>query len=102
MKKLRADQEDKDCWFCLDNPGIEKNLIVNEGGSSDFYLAVPKGPVIDEHFLIVPKKHIAHSLELSDTQEEDIAKMKQRVLNYLSNDKRMDYIVFERNMPFNF
>ena len=75
---------------------------MNENASEDFYLAVPKGPVIDEHFLIVPKTHVAHSLELTESQEEEMAKVKQRVLNYLSNDKRMDYIVFERNMPFNF
>lgn len=30
------------------------------------YCALPKGPVVDEHFLIIPKLHIAHSLELDD------------------------------------
>jgi diadenosine tetraphosphate (Ap4A) HIT family hydrolase len=28
--------------------------------SSHFYCALAKGPVTDEHFLIIPKKHIAH------------------------------------------
>ena len=32
----------------------------------DFYAALPKGPVTDEHFLIIPKKHTAHSLELDN------------------------------------
>jgi len=31
-----------------------------------FYAALPKGPVTDEHFLIIPKQHIAHSLELDN------------------------------------
>ena len=51
-------------------------MIVNENASDDFYLAVPKGPVIDEHFLIVPKTHVAHSLELTESQEEEMAKVK--------------------------
>lgn len=36
-----------------------------------FYAALPKGPVVDEHFLIIPNKHIAHTLELDDAHEED-------------------------------
>lgn len=31
-----------------------------------FYAALPKGSVNDEHFLIIPKAHIGHSLELSN------------------------------------
>jgi hypothetical protein len=50
----------------------------------------------------VPKKHIAHSLELNAEQEDELLAIKKKVMDYLSNDKRMDYIVFERNMPFSF
>ena len=57
--------EDRDCWFCIDNPKIEKHLIIKQG--KDFYSALPKGPVCDEHFLIIPNKHIAHSLELDES-----------------------------------
>jgi diadenosine tetraphosphate (Ap4A) HIT family hydrolase len=63
---------------------------------------VPKGPVLDEHFIIVPKKHIAHSLELNDQQEEELHNLKQKVFNFITTEKHMDYIFFERNMPFNF
>lgn len=57
--------EDRDCWFCIDNPKIEKHLIIKLG--KHFYSALPKGPVCDEHFLIIPNKHIAHSLELDES-----------------------------------
>jgi hypothetical protein len=53
---------DRDCWFCSDNPNIERHLIVME--KKNFYVALPKGPACDEHFLIIPHKHIGHSLEL--------------------------------------
>ena len=56
-------QEDKDCWFCFDNESIDRDLII-WSESEHFYIAMPKGPVCDDHFLIVPKRHIAHSLEL--------------------------------------
>ena len=41
-----------------------------------FYAALPKGPVTDEHFLIIPNKHIAHSLELDSAQEDDFNLLK--------------------------
>jgi diadenosine tetraphosphate (Ap4A) HIT family hydrolase len=63
MKRVKV-QEDKDCWFCFDNPTIDRDLII-DSSFTYFYIAVPKGPVNDEHFLIVPKTHLAHSLELS-------------------------------------
>ena len=90
-------KEDKDCWFCFDNPSIERNLIIKE--TPNFYIALPKGPIIDDHFLIVPKTHIAHSIELTEEQEQEMLKLKGMVLDHLKNK---DYIVFERNMPFSF
>ena len=92
--------EDRDCWFCVDNPKIEKNLIIKQG--KYLYTALPKGPVCDEHFLIIPNKHIAHSLELDDVQEAEYVSMKQSIVEYLLQDKSLDYLLFERNIPFNF
>ena len=69
MKRVKT-QEDKDCWFCFENASIERDLIV-WSESEHFYIAMPKGPVCDDHFLLVPKRHIAHSLELADEVEEE-------------------------------
>jgi diadenosine tetraphosphate (Ap4A) HIT family hydrolase len=92
--------EDRDCWFCIENPKIEKNLIIKQG--KHFYSAFPKGPVSDEHFLIIPNRHIAHSLELDDVQEAEYLSMKSSIVEYLLQDKSLDYLLFERNIPFNF
>ena len=35
--------------------------------TENFYLALAKGPVSDEHFLIIPKQHIASSVELDES-----------------------------------
>jgi len=82
------------------NIQIEQHLIVLR--RPNFYVALPKGPVADEHFLIVPNKHIGHSLELDDAQEEELTALKQQLIDYLTNKRQMDYIVFERNVPFSF
>jgi len=82
MKRVKV-QEDKDCWFCWANPTISKELIIKEI-KNDFYLAMPKGPVTDEHFLIVPKSHIAHSLELSPMQTINYHETRALVTNYMN------------------
>ena len=63
---------------------------------------MPKGPVCDEHFLIVPKRHIAHSLELTDDIEDDYEMLRDFLLDFIINTKKMDYFLFERNSPFKF
>jgi len=67
-----------------------------------FYVALPKGPVVDQHFLIIPKKHIGHSLELDDDQEEEYQEIKNKLALYITNKKNKDYLLFERNVPFKF
>jgi hypothetical protein len=60
MKKVKPDQdENKKCWFCFSNPEIEKELIVEV--RDHFYVAIPKGGIVEEHFLLIPKEHKAHS-----------------------------------------
>jgi len=63
---------------------------------------MPKGPVCDDHFLLVPKRHIAHTLELSDEILEEYERLRDFLLDYITNVKRMDYVLFERNSPFKF
>lgn len=63
---------------------------------------MPKGPICDDHFLIVPKRHIAHSLELVDDVEEEFEQLCEFLIDYIIQVKRMDYLLFERNSPFKF
>jgi len=63
---------------------------------------MPKGPVCDDHFLIVPKHHIAHTLELSEAQEDEYVQLRDFLIDYIINVKRQDYLLFERNSPFKF
>jgi diadenosine tetraphosphate (Ap4A) HIT family hydrolase len=76
--------------------------------TNNFYIALAKGPIVDEHFLIIPKKHIAHTLELENELEDEYEALKNKLLDFICNKKmsqitqQMDYILFERNVPFKF
>ena len=50
----------------------------------------------------MPKRHIAHSLELTDELEEEFTFLRDFLIDYILNTKRMDYLLFERNSPFKF
>ena len=63
---------------------------------------MPKGPVSDHHYLIVPKKHIAHTIELTEALEDEFIQLRDFLIEYLTNVKQMDYFMFERNSPFKF
>ena len=74
---------DKDCWFCFCNQ-IARHLIFFE--SENFYCALPKGPVVDEHFLVVPKQHIPNQVQVinDESLREEYLKVKNMVISYLS------------------
>lgn len=66
-----------ECWFCLGayfqflhfmsdgagSPSSDKALIVSVGHAS--YLAIDKGPISEDHVLIVPTHHYPNTLKMS-------------------------------------
>ena len=91
---------DKDCWFCYSNQ-IDRHLIFYE--SENFYCALPKGPVVEEHFLIVPKQHIPNQIQIFNDPElsQEFENMKTMLLKYLKETDK-NYFIFERFIPFKF
>ncbi|XP_063901518.1 CWF19-like protein 1 [Zophobas morio] len=70
-KRVQYQKEpEEDCWFCLKSPNIAKNLIVHVG--EHFYLALAKGPLVDEHLLILPISHVSCSIELTNEETEEL------------------------------
>lgn len=60
----RANKLLSDCWFCFDNPNLDRSLILSIGNFS--YLALPKrGSLTPDHCLIIPMEHIT-SLNAAD------------------------------------
>jgi hypothetical protein len=88
---------ERKCWFCLNNPNIETDLILKE--FKEFYLAYPKGPICDFHFLIIPRRHIKSFMCLKDNQKKEYNSILQTVIKLLA-DNGMDYAVYEKNLPY--
>uniref|UniRef100_A0AC34GPV9 Cwf19-like C-terminal domain-containing protein n=1 Tax=Panagrolaimus sp. ES5 TaxID=591445 RepID=A0AC34GPV9_9BILA len=53
------------CWFCLSNVGTEKHLIVSVGNKT--YAAMPKGPLVDDHIMVMSINHV-QSLTAADDE----------------------------------
>lgn len=50
------------CWFCLGSSASDKGLVASVG--SECYIAVDKGPISDDHVLIIPTSHYRSTLEM--------------------------------------
>lgn len=58
----RSTRPPQECWFCLSSPTLSSHLLISIGGSA--YLAAPKGPIRDDHVLVVPVGHVGSVSEL--------------------------------------
>ncbi|KAH9613031.1 hypothetical protein KSS87_006795 [Heliosperma pusillum] len=69
-KSERAtDSRSKECWFCLSSPHLESHLIISVG--ENLYCAMAKGPLVDDHVLLIPIEHSSSTLSLApDGQQE--------------------------------
>ncbi|XP_074280724.1 zinc finger CCCH domain-containing protein 64 isoform X1 [Silene latifolia] len=63
------DIRSKECWFCLSSPHLESHLIISVG--EHLYCAMAKGPLVDDHVLLIPIEHSSSTLSLTpDGQRE--------------------------------
>ena len=89
----------ENCWFCFDNPKIDKSLIVSLGNS--VYLALPKrGRLADGHCLIIP---MSHTTAINMTEEdvwEEVQLFRKCLLKMFAS-KNKDVVFFEVAMEFN-
>jgi len=57
-----------ECWFCLASPTCEKHLLVSIG--TQVYVAMPKGPLVPDHSLIIPVVHSGSGALLGSSNDE--------------------------------
>ena len=89
-----------DCWFCYDhNEKLESKYIIKS--FDNFYVAYSKGPIDKYHFLLIPKKHIASFVDLSVDEKIEVEMIIQLIIDYLEL-KEYNYIIFEKNLKYNF
>ncbi|CAG9865148.1 unnamed protein product [Phyllotreta striolata] len=93
-KKPRVEFDQSKCWFCLASPSVEKHLIIAVGNHS--YLALAKGGLVDEHFLICPINHHQSILELDKDISNEINEFKKSLKKFFDRTDQVP-VFFERN-----
>ncbi|CAA6660931.1 unnamed protein product [Spirodela intermedia] len=77
---VRAQRSEKSCWFCLSSPNVESHLIICVGES--YYCALAKGPLVDDHVLLLPIEHCPYTLSLSSESDIFFHKQGKAVIFY--------------------
>ncbi|CAI5451942.1 unnamed protein product [Caenorhabditis angaria] len=90
----RNKQPQAPCWFCLSNVDAEKHLVVSVGNSC--YAAMPKGPLTNEHVMILSIGHIQSQVSAPVAVRDEIEKFKS-AFTLMANKTGKALVTFERN-----
>nr|XP_007154656.1 hypothetical protein PHAVU_003G136700g [Phaseolus vulgaris]ESW26650.1 hypothetical protein PHAVU_003G136700g [Phaseolus vulgaris] len=82
----------KECWFCLSSPNVETHLIVSIG--EIYYLALAKGPLVEDHALILPVEHMPSTLSMSSESEIELSRFQSSLKSYCRSQEK-EVIFFE-------
>lgn len=82
----------KECWFCLSSPNVESHLIISVGGN--LYCALAKGPLVDDHVLLIPVEHSPSTLSLPPDCQRDLNRYQSSLRKYCKT-QRKELIFFE-------
>ncbi|KAI7724501.1 hypothetical protein M8C21_028982 [Ambrosia artemisiifolia] len=82
----------KECWFCLSSPNVESHLITSVG--ENFYCALAKGPLVQDHVLILPIEHLPNTLSSPPEFEIELVKFQNSLKAYFKSRKK-EVVFFE-------
>lgn len=71
---------------------MESHLIISIG--ENYYLALAKGPLVEDHVLIIPVEHMPSTLSLSSESEVDLFRIQNSLRRYCKN-RGKEVIFFE-------
>ncbi|KAF2899890.1 hypothetical protein ILUMI_06297 [Ignelater luminosus] len=93
-KRQKVEFDQNKCWFCLASSSVEKHLVVTVGNL--VYLALAKGALVDEHFLICPVEHHQCVIGLSEAVLKELQEFKAALIKYYGANGKVP-VFFERN-----
>ncbi|ONK59274.1 uncharacterized protein A4U43_C08F4770 [Asparagus officinalis] len=73
----------KNCWFCLSSPDVESHLILSLGET--YYCALAKGPLVQDHVLLIPIEHHPDTLTMPSEAEKELGIYKNALSTYFKN-----------------
>lgn len=71
---------------------METHLIVSIG--ENYYLALAKGPLVEDHALIIPVEHMPSTLSMSSESEIELSRFQNSLKNYCRLQEK-EVIFFE-------
>lgn len=71
---------------------MESHLIISIG--ENYYLALAKGPLVEDHVLIIPVEHMPNTLSLSSESEVELLSFQNSLKRYCKNQEK-EVIFFE-------
>lgn len=94
-EKLEKPREQAACWFCLGNPDVKKHLVVSV--NTQAYLALPRGPLVTDHVLILTVGHHRSWTACPDYVRVEIEDYKERLKRMFANEGKA-MVAYERNL----
>jgi len=93
-KKPKMEFDQSKCWFCLSSPVVSKHLVISVG--TEIYLALARGGLVEDHFLILPITHHQSLSILPKEVKDEMDLYKQAIIKYYEITDRVP-VFFERN-----
>ncbi|KAL6974538.1 hypothetical protein U1Q18_028723 [Sarracenia purpurea var. burkii] len=82
----------RDCWFCLSSPSVESHLITSIG--EYYYCALAKGPLVEDHVLLIPVEHTPTTLSSPPECETELIRFQNSLKMYFKNQGK-EVVFFE-------
>lgn len=76
----------------MSSPNIESHLVISVG--ENYYCALAKGPLVQDHILIIPVEHSPSTLSLPSECETELAKFQGSLKKYHNNNEK-EVVFFE-------
>ncbi|XP_058788550.1 CWF19-like protein 1 [Phymastichus coffea] len=93
-KRPRIEFDQNKCWFCLTSEDVAKHLVISIG--KEVYLALAKGGIVDDHFLITPIRHHQSLSTLPEEVKQEVNIYKESLKKFFEPSDRV-VVFFERN-----
>ncbi|XP_076298186.1 CWF19-like protein 1 isoform X2 [Lasioglossum baleicum] len=93
-KRAKPEFDQAKCWFCLSSPEVSKHLVISVG--TENYVALARGGLVEEHFLILPITHHQSLSILPQDVKEEMDRYKNAITKYYGTVDKVP-VFFERN-----
>ncbi|XP_066588758.1 CWF19-like protein 1 isoform X2 [Prorops nasuta] len=93
-KRQKQEFDQAKCWFCLSSPEVSKHLVISVG--TEVYVALAKGGLVEDHFLVLPITHHQSLSILPENVKDEMKLYKEAISKYYASMDKVA-VFFERN-----